>query len=46
MASSKLFLKSFRKFSTHNLTSHICIVGAGPAGFYAVQQILKVSIVT
>lgn len=43
MASYK-FLKNFQKFSSHNITSHICIVGSGPAGFYAAQQILKVSI--
>lgn len=43
MATSRLLLKSSQKFSTQNLTSHVCIVGAGPAGFYAAQQILKVS---
>jgi hypothetical protein len=26
-------------------TPHVCIVGAGPAGFYTAQQILKVGIV-
>ena len=42
MAKSGILLKYFTQMSTQNVTPNICIVGAGPAGFYAAQQILKV----
>lgn len=29
-------------FSTQHIVPKVCIVGAGPAGFYAAQQLLKV----
>ncbi|XP_078045854.1 NADPH:adrenodoxin oxidoreductase, mitochondrial [Augochlora pura] len=32
-----------RLFSTKNVIPKVCIVGAGPAGFYAAQQLLKTS---
>lgn len=31
-----------RLFSTEHIIPKVCIVGAGPAGFYAAQQLLKV----
>ena len=39
-------LKGFVKSRIRSITTgnpKVCIVGAGPAGFYAAQQILKVS---
>lgn len=32
-----------RRFSTQQAAPKVCIVGAGPAGFYAAQQLLKTS---
>lgn len=41
MASSFLF--PIRKYSASALAKkHVCVVGAGPAGFYAAQHIAKV----
>ncbi|XP_058803423.1 NADPH:adrenodoxin oxidoreductase, mitochondrial isoform X7 [Phymastichus coffea] len=34
-------INSIRYFSSQSTIPNICIVGAGPAGFYATQQILK-----
>lgn len=31
-----------RALSTQPVVPKVCIVGAGPAGFYAAQQLLKV----
>ncbi|KAL7287110.1 hypothetical protein TKK_0018728 [Trichogramma kaykai] len=42
MSKSGVLLNSFRQFSSKNVTPKVCVVGAGPAGFYATQQILKV----
>ena len=42
MAKTGIFLNSLRQLTSQNITAKICIVGAGPAGFYAAQQILKV----
>lgn len=33
-----------RLFSTQHIVPKVCIIGAGPAGFYAAQQLLKVCI--
>lgn len=33
-----------RRLTSGNVEKKVCIVGAGPAGFYAAQQILKVRI--
>jgi len=35
---------TLRKYSTNANVFHIGIVGAGPAGFYCAQQLLKVII--
>lgn len=35
---------NIRTFSTENIIPKVCIVGSGPAGFYAAQQLLKVKI--
>ncbi|CAL7946996.1 unnamed protein product [Xylocopa violacea] len=32
-----------RLFSTEHIVPKVCIIGAGPAGFYAAQQLLKTS---
>ncbi|KOX80011.1 NADPH:adrenodoxin oxidoreductase, mitochondrial [Melipona quadrifasciata] len=32
-----------RSFSTQHIVPRVCIIGAGPAGFYAAQQLLKTS---
>ncbi|XP_017893540.1 NADPH:adrenodoxin oxidoreductase, mitochondrial isoform X1 [Ceratina calcarata] len=40
MKSSKL-CSCIRLFSTKHIVPKVCIVGAGPAGFYAAQQLLK-----
>lgn len=37
--------KYVRLFSTEQIVPRVCIVGAGPAGFYSAQQLLKVSAV-
>jgi NADPH-dependent 2,4-dienoyl-CoA reductase/sulfur reductase-like enzyme len=42
MANSGVVLKCLRQLSLQNIIPNICVVGAGPAGFYATQQILKV----
>ncbi|KAF7395613.1 hypothetical protein HZH68_009663 [Vespula germanica] len=34
---------NIRTFSTENIIPKVCIVGSGPAGFYAAQQLLKIS---
>lgn len=34
-----------RSFSTEHIIPKVCIIGAGPAGFYSAQQLLKVSAV-
>ncbi|XP_034950847.1 NADPH:adrenodoxin oxidoreductase, mitochondrial [Chelonus insularis] len=36
-------LKSIRYFSDRVIIPRVCIVGAGPAGFYAAQQLIKLS---
>ncbi|KAJ8681038.1 hypothetical protein QAD02_016825 [Eretmocerus hayati] len=40
MARRSILLESVRRLSTQ-IVPNVCIVGAGPAGFYAAQQILK-----
>ncbi|XP_012253191.2 NADPH:adrenodoxin oxidoreductase, mitochondrial isoform X3 [Athalia rosae] len=40
MRSSKLY-NHIRHFSSQQIVPQICIIGAGPAGFYATQQIIK-----
>lgn len=32
-----------RHYSGSSVTPRVCIVGSGPAGFYAAQQLLKVN---
>lgn len=39
-----MIFNNIRTFSTENIIPKVCIVGAGPAGFYAAQQLLKVKI--
>lgn len=36
----KHFQRSFTS-SSHNIKKKVCIVGAGPAGFYAAQHLVK-----
>lgn len=38
-----MLFNNIRLFSTENIIPKICIVGAGPAGFYSAQQLLKIS---
>lgn len=42
MLKSRILTKCLRQLSSQSIVPNICIVGAGPAGFYAAQQILKV----
>lgn len=42
MLQSRILTTCFRQLSSQSIVSNICIVGAGPAGFYAAQQLLKV----
>ncbi|KAK2575015.1 hypothetical protein KPH14_008762 [Odynerus spinipes] len=39
----QMIFNNIRSFSTKNIIPKICIVGAGPAGFYAAQQLIKIS---
>ncbi|XP_023247912.1 NADPH:adrenodoxin oxidoreductase, mitochondrial [Copidosoma floridanum] len=41
MSKTEVLIKCLRQMSSQKTTANICIVGAGPAGFYSAQQILK-----
>ncbi|XP_063983409.1 NADPH:adrenodoxin oxidoreductase, mitochondrial [Diachasmimorpha longicaudata] len=43
MMRSVRILRSIRHYSSYAATPRVCIVGAGPAGFYAAQQLIKAS---
>ncbi|XP_014616511.1 PREDICTED: NADPH:adrenodoxin oxidoreductase, mitochondrial isoform X1 [Polistes canadensis] len=39
----QMIFNNIRLFSTENIIPKVCVVGAGPAGFYAAQQLVKTS---